>query len=768
MANVTSSAGEENPRTPFRQWPTFARVPVFILIGLLVAALIAGLSAVAAVRASFPQTSGRIELAGLQAEVEILRSADGIPQVYADTSDDLFFGQGYVHAQDRFWQMDWRRHVAAGRTAEIVGEAGVRADLIARTLGWYRDARAELRLLSESSREALRAYAAGVNAWLSDRSDLGASFEYVVFSGRGLDLDPGEWTEVDSLAWLKADAWAQVDFSDEIEWSRVAALYSPAVADSLLPPLRPMAEAWAVAGSHTASGEPILAANPRGTPELPGQWYQVGLHCREVSQACPYDVSGLSQAGVPGVMMGRTANMAWALTPQNADHTDLFLESIEGREYRRGKQTVPLEHQNETVVVRGERDRRLTIRTTVHGPLLSDVSPQLSTVGANAPVPNGSPARGNGYAVAVASPALGPNRAMDALLQLARAIDARDVLAVGRRQALAGRSVVYAQRRGTIGLVPAGALPDRPAGHIPGRPVPGWLPKHDWRGWLAPSAADVRVNPASGSIGVQLDGPATADTIARRLTDTTSPIAAALVPLLVRLAPDRGYYAQGPRLLEEWDFTQSADSAAAAFFNVVLRSVLDKTLSDDLRRQPDGNRRWTTVLRNLLSTPRSPWWDDRRTEDVVETRDDILAAALTDARNDITRLHARDAADWRWGELHELDLENPAGRTGWAGKLLDRKFPGVGGPGAVVGTDWHGNQPYRVGESPTARFVIDLGEASESRWVVLGGASGHAFSRHYKDQMEPWLAGAWLDWPDDEVEGEGLTLAPKSAPVDGR
>ena len=218
---------------------TVRRVPrwlVFSVVVLVLAAAALTSVGVGSVRSSFPEVSGRITLPGLTAPVEVLRDAYGVPQIYADTAEDLFLAQGYVHAQDRFYEMDFRRHVAAGRLSELYGPSQVQTDAYVRTLGWRRVAEQELALLAPSTRRALDAYAAGVNAYLGDRSAAELSLEYRLLGLQGLDYTPERWTAADSVSWLKVMAWdLGSNLDQEAERALVTAAFGAGRAANLFP-----------------------------------------------------------------------------------------------------------------------------------------------------------------------------------------------------------------------------------------------------------------------------------------------------------------------------------------------------------------------------------------------------------------------------------------------------------------------------------------------------------------------------------------------------
>ena len=234
--------------------------------------------------------------------------------------------------------------------------------------------------------------------------------------------------------------------------------------------------------------------------------------------------------------------------------------------------------------------------------------------------------------------------------------------------------------------------------------------------------------------------------------DSHNSLAPTLVPYLLDIDLPPGYDSAGQRLLADWDFDQPADSAAAAYFNVVWSNVLALTFHDELRESlwPDGGSRWWAVMTNLLKRPADPWWDDRTTDDIVETRDDILAQAQVDARDELTRRESLDPDAWQWGRLHHLDLHNATlgeSGVGLVERLLNRDGYEVGGSGSTVdATSWDAAEGYRVTSAPSMRMVVSLADYDQSRWINLTGVSGHPLSGHYTDQTDLYVEGATLPW----------------------
>lgn len=829
----------------FRSWPRAVRLTTYVAaLAVLVATALAA-AALVTVRRSFPQTSGTIEVAGLADRVRVVRDQYGVPQIYASSSEDLFYAQGYVEAQDRFWQMDAWRHITAGRLSELVGKDALETDEFTRTMGWRRVAEQELDLLDKDTVGNLQAFSRGVTAYIRTHGPSQLSLEYTLLAAQGLDYDPEPWTPVDSLAWLKAIAWDLHGNSDDelarallapsLTDARIAELYPPypyadhAPITTLAPtPAAPAtalsaalsatkavfdsfpsllgrgagvgSNAWAVSGALTTTGAPILANDPHLLSSLPGIWYQIGLHCTEVGDACPYDVAGFTFPGMPGVVIGHNDQIAWGFTNLQADVADLYLEQVTGATYLYDGEQLPLAAREETIKVLGGKPVRITVRETRHGPLMSDVAEDWSKAGAGARVPAGSPGRGDGYAVALRWTGLLPDTTMDALFELDRARDWEEFRAAARDFAAPSQNMVYADRAGHIGYQAPGLIPTRPAGDSGDAPVPGWTSAHEWTGWVPFDALPSVLDPASGYVvtanqavtppgaayylGDQWDYGYRSQRIADLLdaktkdggkvsvadmneiqNDTWNGLGPVLVPYLLQLRMT-GFDAIGQRLLQGWDFTQPKDSAAAAYFNAVYRNLLRLTFDDELPEglRPDGDSRWFAVLGELLTQPDSAWWDDKDTVGVVETRDDILREAMREGRDEVIREQDRDPALWRWGFVHTLELRNEtlgSGGSAIANRLLNRGgFEVAGGTSVVDATAWDPAEGFSVTWAPSMRMVVSLADFDDSTWVNLTGASGHAFSEHYTDQTRVYAAGRTLPWRFRPEQGRVLELVP--------
>jgi len=871
MASTMADQTKSNSLDERSWWQTFRSSPgyvkalvyaVVVLVLILVAVLVTGF---ALTHRPLPQTTGELEVPGLESEVTVVRDDYGIPQLYGDSVEDLMRAQGYVHAQERFYEMDIRRHLTAGRLSELFGEPALETDELIRTMGWRRVAERELALVGPDTRAALEAYADGVNAYIADRSPGELGFEYTVLGAGGLDYRPEPWTPVDSLAWLKAMAWdLRGNMTDEIDRALTLADHSPEQVRQLYPPypyddhapivrqgavvdgvyeqdatgpgtrlpqrpaytsgarkvLRDLhgltdrmpallgrgdgigSNAWVVDGDHSATGEPLLANDPHLGVSVPGIWMQMGLHCRDVSEDCPLDVAGFTFSGVPGVVIGHNADIAWGFTNLGPDVSDLYLERVQGNRWRYDKGWRQLRTRTEKIEVRDGDDVELTVRSTRHGPLLSDVSDDYAQVGQEAPVDHPEP-RGEGYAVSLEWTGLQPAPTADAILRLDLATGWDSFRKAAARFDIPAQNMVYADRDGHIGYQAPGRIPIRKSGNDGNLPAEGWRPDDDWTGHYVQFEGLPNVlDPEEGFIvtanqavvdkdypfhltddwdrgyrsqrirDVLLEkGELSIAEMEELQLDNRNPIAPALTPYLLEIDLPTSYWDDGQQLLRGWDYSQDADSAAAAYFNVVWRTLLARTFHDDLPEEvwPDGGQRWMAVVASLLKRPADPWWDDSTTDGEVETRDDILEDVLRDARDELTRLRSRNAEEWTWGHLHHLDLTNQTLGTSGVGlveALVNRGPWEVGGGGSAVdATSWDAAEGYAVTAAPSMRMVVSLRDFDESRWINLTGVSGHPFSEHYTDQTELWAEGQTLPWAfsADEVRAAGtatLKLVP--------
>ncbi len=510
-----------------------------VLLGLVATVLLLLSAGFLIVRTSLPKTAGTLDLAGLSGEVRVVRDAAGVTHISAETSDDLYRALGFVHAQDRLWQMEFQRLVASGRLSEAVGEAGLSTDRFLRTLGIRQAAESAWAALDDAElRRWLNAYTAGINSFLQSRSGV-LPVEFLL-----LGHEPEPFTPVDVIGWGKMMAWDLAgNWNRELLRARLLSVASEAEVRQLYAPwpdemhvtiegdwfddpeppgLQPLPEgegtagladifggfdldgiaaaflprlsydagsnAWVLSGEHTASGLPLLANDPHLGLNAPSLWYLVHL------QAPGIDVIGGSLPGTPAVLLGRNTDIAWGLTNTGTDVQDIFIEQLSPTDdgfYLTEDGYREFSTRTETIRVKGGDDVVLEVRESRHGPVISDL---VGDVGNLADVDGGR------YVLTMRWSALdATDGTVGAVMRLNRATDWESFNAALEQFHNPQQNIMYADISGNIGFVAPGRIPLRRAGDG-FAPVPGWTGEYGWDGYVPYAEAPRIYNPPSGRI----------------------------------------------------------------------------------------------------------------------------------------------------------------------------------------------------------------------------------------------------------------------------
>ena len=694
-----------------------------------------------------------------------------------------------------------------------------------------------------------------MNAYLQDHQGADLSLEYLVLKAINADYEPEPWQPLHSLTWGKVMAWDLGGNMDgEIEKSLLLGSLTPEQVAELVPPYpedKPVivpgfqasasqatgpvfpdnqvkdisllsqtvknkfdlldkvlgargigigSNSWAVSGDRTATGKPLLANDPHLAAQMPAIWYEVGLHCIEQGDGCPYMVRGFSFAGVPGVIIGHNENIAWGFTNVGPDVQDLYIEKINPEnpnQYEVNGQWVDMELVQEIIHLPGGGEEPLTVRYTRHGPVISDTTYLQEDFAAAAGVD-----LPEYYALALRWTAFEPNQLFRAIWQFNRAAN-WDEFREGTRDFTApAQNLLYADVEGNIGYQMPGSIPIRAKGDG-SIPVPGWTDEYEWIGYIPFEEQPFSFNPPDGYIVTANNSVADADypyliaTVfahgyrAQRIVDmieqAPGPIdsayiqkmqgdnldlnAESLVPILLQIPV--GIENEAYRdLLAEWDYQTHMDSPGAALFEVFWKNLLELTFLDELPEgtEPGGGARWFEVFADLVEKPDDPWWDIPTTTP-VENRDFIFNMAFAAAVDEISGSLGNDAEKWTWGDLHTLDLVNQSlGSSGVAviDALFNRGGFRISGGSAIVNaTGWDATKdgPYAVRSLPSMRMVVDLSELSNSLTIHTTGQSGHAYHAHYADMTEPWRQIQYKSmlWDREQIENEAsakLELVP--------
>ena len=823
------SDGQERSRTWWK-----------VLLGVIAAVLLVVVVGTAlfmrvSVRRAFPDVDGEVAIVGLDATVEVVRDGMGVPHIYASTPHDMFMAQGYVHAQERFWQMDFWRHIGSGRLAEMFGESQVETDTFLRTLGWREIAEAQFANAPQEMQAIMEAYADGVNAYLSTQSPADLSFEYTVLEFTNHGYTPEAWSPVDTLTWGIAMAWdLRGNMDAEIERAMLLGTLSDAQVAQLFPPypgeinpfivpttdneaaavaasLRSVpgvhralasvqdnldliaalggadpetgigSNSWVVSGDHTDTGAPILANDPHLAIQMPSIWFQNGLHCTEVSNECPFEVAGFSFAGVPGVIIGHNAEIAWGVTNLGPDVQDLYVEKVNPdnpNQYEVNGAWTDMDVHEETINVAGGDPITIEVKTTRHGPVISgsyEALDDFDQSGVDTPQP---------YAIALRWTALDTNPGIvQTFIGLDTAANWEEFRAALASFTVPAQNFIFADKSGNIGYQTPGTIPIRANGDGT-LPVPGWTDDYEWTGFIPFDELPRTYNPESGYI-VTANNAVVDDTYpypitydwnhgyrARRIVDlvgSNSGIGLAehgsiqfdsyslnaqrVVPYLMEF--DTPLH----DVLASWDLGNQFDSSGAAAFNAVWTRLLEYTFHDDLPEDywPNGAGRWFTVVGAMLDNPADLFWDDQTT-DTVEDRDAILTRALADGYSDLQGWFSDDPEEWSWSDMHVSVFRNQTLGDSGIGLVEDRfnrgPFATSGGSDLVNATGWTAYEGFETTWLPSMRMLVDLGDLSRSLTTHTTGQSGHADHPHYDDMIPLWLAGEYspMNWTRAQIE----------------
>jgi len=799
------------------------RVLIGILIALLVISLIATAVGVWFVQRTLPQTSGMLRVNGLHGTVSVLRDTYGVPHIAGNDLHDVIFAQGYVIAQDRLFQLEFNRRVAQGRLAEMFGAGGkdrplVDADAFLRTLGIYGAAQTELAGLDDTTRGELQAYADGINAFVS--SHMGSlPLEFTVL---GITPDPwspidslaygrvvaysldGTWntkyaraivtakTNIATASTLfppypidnptliptrlggfasargatqqQATALATTDAPNAEELQSFAQL-SPTLlhgADVVRDLLGDIHDGlgsnnWVVDGTKSATGKPLLANDPHLGIRMPAIWYEIGL------RGGGLDVIGFSFPGDPGVVIGHNNYIAWGLTNVDADNTDLYVEKLDPTGhpgmYQFDREWRPLETRREVIKVRGEAPVTITVSSTLHGPIVTDVVDDLKKHPELAPV-------------ALKWTALQPGYTFAGFFKLDLARNWSEFDAAISNISIS-QNFVYADVDGNIGYRMSGLLPIRPVENET-LPVAGSTSTHEWKGYVAQSEMPRLYNPTNHMI-VTANNQIVDDNFghyvttdwdygyrARRITDLLGAVTTVSVADYQRIQADvvsipaskltpkfivagsaaTGDAATAAKLLNGWDYTMTRDSAAAAVYEVTAGALARATIEPALGRDVYGVYRGNlsssgvyTVLINLLEQPAAPF--------ITSSPNEVIVKALNDAMADLRSKLGSDTSKWRWGALHQAHFAHPLASVFPLNYLFD--VAPLDRPGDSVTVNAAGGGGFSADPAnysqqtvPSMRQIIDLSNFDNSLWVTTTGESGQPGSSHYSDLVPLW------------------------------
>jgi penicillin amidase len=768
----------------------------FILSGMILLFLISlGAAYYYFIQLPLPRLRGELQIPGLHAPVEVLRDRWGVPHIYAANERDLFLAQGFIQAQDRLWQMELNRRLAAGRLSELFGGETLEIDRLSRTLGFMRAAEREFDSYDSWAKELLQAFCDGVNAYLaSHRGTLPIEF-------RLLGLIPEPWRPQDSIGWGKVMALAgSKNWQEEIVRAILAKKIGPAKARDLLsriphhPPIiipstatapslpkitpaRALApnliggasNSWSVSGSRTDSGLPLLANDMHLPINIPSLWYETHLVGGQI------DVIGLSLVGVPLIIAGHNRQLAWGLTFAYTDVQDLYLERVrrhrEGIEYLHKGSWLPADVITEYIRVRGEETPAVhDIWQTRHGPV---VSARFDAT------------EGFEKALSLKWSAHDPGDMVPQMYALNRASNWREFKAAAQSWSEPPINLVYADRSGNIGYFLASRIPIRSQGHGKG-PFTGWEGENEWIGYLAPSHKPFLLNPDKGFVATANNRVVGSSYPYYLAEDYSSGFRAERIEQFLQdkdyisktdcrsLQGDfmclpagpfmnalRGFQTDDPEVenlltrLRAWNHVLDPESPGAAIYAVLFYRLMINTFEDELGplTKPFLGIGMTSleplnlfvehsrsILLSLMVEKECPWFDDVTTPE-SESLQNIVEKSLRETGVFLSKKLGPDASKWRWGRIHQVNFKHLLGRykpLRWLFNLGPYEggghFATVWQSAVMPGMDFDLN-----GWTASNRHIYDLGNWNQSLGSIVPGQSGMITSPHYADQVKLWL-----------------------------
>jgi len=773
-------------------------------------------------QASQPQIAGTLRVPGLRDTVTIVRDRNGVPHIDAADALDAYFGLGYAHAQDRLWQMQMSKRIVAGRLAEVLGPSALDTDRFLRTLGVRRNAEAILAQSSPQTRAALQAYADGVNAGIDRRSGP-LPPEFLILRTR-----PEHWEPADTLGWLTMMAWdlgsnwtqevQRMGLAQALPVSRISELLAPYPGDAplrtldygaLYRKLAPLQTAmaavvsrapagfvegmgsnnWVVSGAHTRSGKPLLANDLHLGLQAPSLWYLAHL------RAPGMEVSGATLPGAPVVVLGHNQRIAWGFTNTASDVQDLYIEQVQpgnADRYRTPTGWADFDKRVETIHVKGAPDVVLTVRSTRHGPVISDVAEPVAS--AAAPL-------GAQYVVAMQWTALrADDRTLQAGLALSAASDWSSFVNALRDFHSPQQNIVYADVDGNIGFIAPGRVPIRRRDNdLHGlAPAPGWDPRYDWVGFIPFDKLPRSYNPPDGvivtanqkivdkdypyfltsewtvpyraqRIRTLLDATArhTPDSFAAIQKDEVSLAVRDALPLLLasRAANDAWRPTRERALLDalrKWDGDMQADRAEPLVVTAWLRE-LSRLLFEDKMGEPLFRRLWEqrNVHQPMLNILRDPqglgvFWCEAVASTQTQSCDDAISTAWKRALADLDQRYGNKPERWKWGVAHAARAEHkPFGRDPYLAGLFNIKVP-TGGDTYTVNAGHHNLRdeaaPFESVHAASLRAIYDLSDLPASRFIDSTGQSGNVLSPHYRDWTDKWVAVQYISLDPRQIK----------------
>ncbi len=761
---------------------------------------------------SFPTVDGELRVAGLESDVTIQRDDYGVPHIAAKNEHDLFFAQGYVHAQDRLWQMDISRRAGQGRLSEILGSSALKFDRLFRTVGLLRIAEKLEQNLHPDSRRVLEAYSDGVNAFIeSHHGKYPIEFDMLNYS-------PEKWKPVHSLLVARLMAWElNISWYTDLVLGDLYKTLGEEKAREIFPTYPENApvivpkdlhakylsqdmmrlidvdmefrkffgttgthigsNAWVVGPEKSVSGKAMLASDPHLGFSTPSKWYEVHLRGGEMN------VAGVSLPGTPMIVIGHNQRIAWGLTNVMADDADFYIEMTNSSgEYFFKDTWRPMTVVQDTIFVKDSSSVILVTKSTHHGPVINDV--------------NAAGSMTKDVLMTMRWTGQDVSDELYSLILINKAKDWTEFKNGVKEFTVPGQNFVYADINGNIGYVAGVRLPIRSAQN-PTLPMPGWTGQYDWTGFVPFEQLPSLYNPPQHYIATAnnkmtdrtfpyhisnlWEPPSriqridemlgkqekfTAEDFKHMQGDYFSHFAAEMTPYILHAydsvaVPDIEVQT-ALSYFRNWHFRFSGDDVPTTLFHVFFTHLLRNIFLDKMGEAMFLKYIFIAnipyrVVPVLMHNPSSDWFDDKSTPQ-IETRDVIIRRSLEQAIQELKASLGGEMKTWQWGLIHTITFRHPLGSHPPLGVVFNiGPFP-IGGSGTTVNNgEYYLADPYQVTLGPSTRQIVDFSDLDGALSVIPTGQSGQPMHEHYSDQTPLWLSGEYHTMPLDSAHVAAAT-----------
>lgn len=779
------------------------KIVVWILGVILAICVVAAIGLNMYVSNSKPIIKGELALDVLEAEVKVVRDADGVPHIQAASDADLYRAQGFVQAQDRLFQMDLARRQASGRLSEVVGEAALNTDKFYLTFSLRDAAEKSYDGYSDGAQNVLKWYAEGVNEFIAfAKRENKLSYEFKL-----LGYDPEKWTPIDSLTigkymaydlggnWstLAIRHWALNEFGEN-KAKELFITYpkdAPAIIEAnlrkqvnvsgrfdaiVLPNEFNGSNNWVVSGNKTESGMPLLADDPHLGLSTPSIWYQ--MHLESPQQ----NVSGVIFAGIPGIILGHNEDVAWGVTNVGPDVQDLYIETPnpnDRTQFLYEGNWEQAEVRNSPIKVKGQEDVPFEVVVTRHGPIISDILFKEEEASA---------------LFSMQWTALEPTLELQAILKMNKSSNWDEFETALEDFHAPAQNFVFAAKDGTIAYKANGRIPIRKTGD--GQlPVPGDSSDYSWEGYIPYNELPTVVNPPEGFIAtannevvddsypyhitdfwaqsyryeriaevLESKNDLTKEDMMHLQMDQTNLYAREFLAEMINSVEkldSAGEYKKIIALLQNWNEVDDKEEAGPLVFHKWMKELPKTLLEDEMPEDvydllPGKGNISDQFLRKGYSSEASVWLDEYGGIDKWVY--DSFVEAVANIKNEF----GANEEKWKWGDYHQLTFDHPlASASPILAYVLNPKPVPIGGSNITVQAAAF-DENGRVDHGASWRFVADLSDLSKAYHIVGPGQSGHVKSKWYHNQVMDWVEGNYHTTFIDGTTDNGYELILKT------